>query len=167
MLENVPRYRRGKSETGMYHIMVRGIDRMSIFQDEEDYNRYLETLLRFKKSNNYELYSYCLMSNHVHLLIKEVDEPIERLMKRIGVSYVNYFKKYKRVGHLFQDRYKSENIDTEQYLLECSRYIHNNPVKANLVKLPEDYLWSSYPCYLKKIDKSGLININLILDHFL
>ncbi|MCH5586550.1 transposase [Shimazuella sp. AN120528] len=163
----MPRYRREKSESGVYHIMVRGIDRMSIFQEEEDYKQYLETLLRFKKSNNYELCAYCLMSNHVHLLIKEVDETIERLMKRLGVSYVYYFnRKYNRVGHLFQDRYKSESIDTEQYLLECCRYIHNNPVKAGLVKLPEEYLWSSYMHYQRKTDKDLLMNTNLILDHF-
>jgi putative transposase len=140
---------------------------MSIFLDEEDHDRFLETLLRFKKSNNYELYAYCLMSNHVHLLIKEVEDTIQRLMKRLGVSYVYYFnKKYNRVGHLFQDRYKSESIDTEQYLLGCSRYIHTNPIAAGLVKFPEEYHWSSYSYYLKGSDNNFLLNTNFLLNHF-
>lgn len=162
----MPRYRREKSETGIYHIMVRGINRMPIFGDEEDCSRFLKTLLRFKESDNYELYAYCLMKNHVHLLIKEVKDPIDRLMKRLGVSYVLYFnKKYNRVGHLFQDRYKSENIESEQYLLSCSRYIHNNPMVAGLVEHPEDYLWSSYSYYLNR-ENNPLLNTNFILHHF-
>ncbi len=162
----MPRYSREKSETGIYHIMVRGVDRMSIFREEEDYHRYLETLLRFKKTDNYEMYAYCLMSNHVHLLIKEVGDTIHRFMKRLGVSYVSYFnKKYNRVGHLFQDRYKSESIQSEQYLLCCSRYIHNNPIVAGLVKHPEDYIWSSFSSYLDG-DNHPLLNPDFILHHF-
>ncbi len=140
---------------------------MELFLDEEDKNRFLETLLRFKESNNYELYAYCLMRNHVHLLIKEVEDTIQRLMKRIGVSYVYYFnQKYNRVGHLFQDRYKSEVIDSEQYFLGCSRYIHNNPVAAGLVRFPEEYHWSSYSYYLAASDNRNLLNIDFLLDHF-
>ncbi len=146
--------------------MVRGVDRMDIFRDDEDHHRFLETLLRFKEPDNYELYAYCLMGNHVHLLIQEKESMSNHLMKRLGVSYVSYFnKKYKRVGHLFQDRYKSECIETEQYLLGCSRYIHNNPVKAGLVRFPEDYPWSSYPYYLDGI-KNPLLNTKFILQHF-
>lgn len=140
---------------------------MDILLDEEDRSRFLETLRRFKETNNYELYAYCLMRNHVHLLLKEVEDTIQRLMKRVGVSYVYYFnQKYDRVGHLFQDRYKSEVIDTEQYFLGCIRYIHNNPVAAGLVRYPDEYLWSSYPYYLAVSDNGNLLNIDFLLDHF-
>jgi REP element-mobilizing transposase RayT len=85
------------------------------------------------------------MDNHVHLLINEGDDEIGKIMKRINISYSYYFnKKYGRIGHLFQDRFKSEGIDSDAYLLSVVRYIHNNPVKAGLVKNIEEYKWSSY-----------------------
>ena len=163
----MPRNRRQQSESGVYHVMIRGVDKMDIFLDEEDRHRFLDTLVRFKEKDKYELYAYCLMSNHVHLLIKEYDYSVSRLMKRVGVSYVYYFNhKYKRVGHLFQDRYKSENVDDEPYLLGCSRYIHNNPVEARLVRSPQDYRWSSYAAYLQGFDSRGLIDTGALLTLF-
>lgn len=163
----MPRYGREKSEAGIYHVMLRGVDRMDIFLDRGDNVRFLDTLRRFKETNSYELYAYCLMRNHVHLLIKEVEDSMERMMKRVGVSYVYYFnQKYNRVGHLFQDRYRSEVIDSEQYFLGCGRYIHNNPVVAGLVSSPQEYPWSSYSYYLRASDNAGLLTIDPVLDCF-
>jgi putative transposase len=163
----LPRYSRQKSDLGIYHIIVRGVDRMNIFLDKNDNSKFLDTLRRFKEADNYEIYAYCLMSNHVHLLMKEAGDSIQRFMKRVGVSYVYYFnKKYDRVGHLFQDRYRSEVIDSEQYLLACARYIHNNPVTAGLVEYPEDYYWSSYSYYLGASNHGDFLNIDFLLHLF-
>jgi hypothetical protein len=107
------------------------------------------------------------MDNHAHLLLQEREEDIANIMKRINVSYVFYFnKKHKKSGHLFQDRYKSEKIEDDSYLLMAIRYIHRNPIKAGIVKKAEKYKWSSYKAYLGKdtaladtIDKELVLGI--------
>jgi len=135
---------RKKSKTGIYHVIVRGINRQEIFHDEEDCQRYMQTLERTKKVSGCEIYGYCLMGNHVHLVIKETKEPVGQIMKRIGTSYAYWYNwKYERVGHVFQDRYKSECVEDDRYLMTVIRYIHNNPVKVMIVEKPEQYKWSS------------------------
>ena len=108
------------------------------------------------------------MDNHAHLLLQEREEDIANIMKRINVSYVFYFnKKYKKSGHLFQDRYKSEKIEDDSYLLMATRYIHKNPVKAGIVKKAEKYKWSSYKAYLGKDTAStDAIDKELVLGIF-
>ncbi len=99
----MPRLARQKSETGFYHILLRGVGRQNIFEDDEDKQRFLETLERYKKELNFELHAYCLMGNHVHLLIKDVANQLDQIMKKIAGSYAYYFnRKYERVGHLEQ-----------------------------------------------------------------
>lgn len=145
----MPRYPRDISESGIYHVMIRGINKMNLFLDKNDKYKFLEILSRMKCQREYLLYAYCIMDNHVHLLIKEEMESISMSMKRICVSYSYYFnKKYKRVGHVFQDRFRSERIEDDEYLLECMRYIHNNPVKATIVANPKDFKFSSYNVYI-------------------
>jgi putative transposase len=161
----MPRTARSKSHTGIYHIMLRSVNKQSIFIDREDNLRYLDTLLRFKTKSGYKLYGYCLMGNHIHLLIQECDEDISQAMKRIGVSYVYWYnKKYNRVGHLFQDRYKSESVEDDKYLLAVLRYIHQNPLKAKLVKKIDEYQWSSYRDY--QSSHSKMIDFDFILNLF-
>ena len=146
----MPRKKRETSSTGIYHIILRGINRQRIFEDEQDYYKFIQTLKDAKKESGYELYGYCLMSNHIHLLLKEGQETLATAFKRIGVRYVYWYNwKYQRRGHLFQDRYKSEAVETTDYFLAVLRYIHMNPVKAKLVKSPEEYEWSSYKEYMK------------------
>ena len=131
----MPRQAREKSSSGIYHVMLRGINRQNIFEDDRDRQRFIETILYYKTISNYELYGYCLMDNHIHLLIKEKDESISKAIKRICSSYVYWYnQKYERCGHLFQERYKSEVVETEGYFLTVIRYIHQNPIKAGLVK---------------------------------
>lgn len=161
------RYARRQSESNIYHIMVRGNERKEIFLDDEDRRRYLDTIEKMKGQNCFAIYSYCLMSNHVHLLIREGNEPIHKSMKKIGVSYSYYFnKKYCRVGHLFQDRFRSEAVEIESFFLAASRYIHNNPVKAGLVHVPEDYRWSSYNTYIYPdlCNRRSLVECDFILS---
>jgi len=147
----MPRRARKPSESGIYHIMLRGINRQVIFEDDEDREKFIETILRYKSISNYELYGYCLMDNHVHLLIKETSEPISMIMKRIGSSYVYWYnRKHERCGHLFQERFKSEAVESEAYFLTVLRYIHRNPLKAGLIKNIEEYKWSSINEYLDK-----------------
>lgn len=163
----MPRYARKKSNSKVYHVMLRGIDRMLIFLDDNDRNRFLETMDRMKKEGEYEIYAYCLMDNHIHLLLKEGEDEVQRSLKRIGVSYAYYFnKKYDRVGHVFQDRFRSEPIQDDSYLLAAARYIHNNPVKAGIVNKPIDYLWSSYREYVEFGKDSERVNTRVILGIF-
>lgn len=143
------RQARKKSESGIYHIMLRGINRQQIFEDEEDRERFLETLDNYKDLCGYTIYAYCLMGNHVHLLIKEGKEDLTLVLKRIAGSYVYWYNwKYHRCGHLFQDRYKSEPVEDDGYFLTVLRYIHQNPVKARICKKAEDYEYSSIREYL-------------------
>lgn len=146
----MPRQGRMLSESKIYHVMIRGNERKNIFRADVDRKKFLSVLSEINKDRKFSIYAYCLMDNHVHLLINEGNEEIARIMKRINVSYAYYFnKKYKRVGHLFQDRFKSEAIESKQYLMAAARYIHNNPVKANIAGEPGLYRWSSYNTYVK------------------
>ena len=136
----MPRTARKKSKTGIYHIMLRGINRQRIFEDDEDYRRFLNSLKEFKDKCGYEIYGFCLMSNHIHLLIKEGNEDLGIVFRRIGASYVYWYNwKYNRCGHLFQDRYKSETVENDVNLLSVLRYIHQNPVKAGIEKDLKNY----------------------------
>lgn len=135
------RVAREKSSTGIYHVTLRGINRQIIFEDDEDYQKFLWTITDTKGKSGYEIYAYCLMSNHIHLLLKETREELGIVFRRIGASYVHWYNwKYKRRGHLFQARYKSEVVETDSYFLTVLRYIHQNPYKADIVKNIADYL---------------------------
>ena len=149
---------RKKSSTGIYHVMLRGADRRIIFSDDEDCNRFLETMKRAKKESGFRLYVWCLMGNHVHLLLKEEKEPLEIVFKRIGSAYVYYYNwKYELHGHLFQDRFKSEAVEDDAYFLDVLRYICQNPVKAGLCEKPFDYPW---------LGCSGISEEKELLDSF-
>ncbi len=133
--------------------MLRGIDRQAIFQDDEDRERFLQTLQYGKEISCFRLYAYCLMGNHIHLLLQTMKEgeALEQIFKRIGVRYVAWYnRKYGRTGHLFQDRFLSEPVDTDTYLWTVLPYIHQNPVKAGICHTPEKYPWSSYQEYLRQ-----------------
>ena len=135
---------RKRSKTGIYHVMLKGIDGRDIFLDEEDKAKFLEKMIKAKEVGNFKLYGYCLMDNHVHLLVKE-SEDIGTSIKRITVSYVQWHNsKYGRTGHLFQNRYLSETVETDSYLICALRYINQNPVKGRLCNNIVDYKWNSY-----------------------
>ena len=145
----MPRQARKKSESGIYHIMLRGINRQQIFEDAEDCYKFLTILNEYKAISEYSIYAYCLMGNHIHLLLKEGTESLEQVFKRICGKFVYWYNaKYQRSGHLFQDRFKSEPVDTQEYLQTVIRYIHQNPVKAKLCKQISAYAYSSYAEYL-------------------
>ncbi|MCL0081173.1 transposase, partial [Peptococcaceae bacterium] len=162
----MPRQARTRGEFSTYHIIQRGNERKNIFKSERDKIRFLETLSKMKKKYNFLVYGYCLMDNHTHLIIYDNGNDISKVIKSINISYVYYFNNtYKRSGHLFQDRFKSELIIDDNYLLQVSKYIHNNPVKTEMVKTPAEYKWSSYNIYTEKAeDKYQLVSKDKILE---
>jgi len=153
----LPRQARRLSGTGVYHIMLRGNEKKDIFIDPEDKGKVIQLLHAKKIKAEYLIYAYCIMSNHMHLVVKEGNESISEAIKKVATAYAYYFnKKYRRVGHVFQDRFKSECIEDERYLLAAIRYVHQNPVKAGLCKA-ENYKWSSYKVYVKGANRYGAL----------
>ena len=150
------------------HITARGNHRNDIFKDEEDFHVYcnfLECGIEYFKGK-FQICCYCLMDNHVHILIKTEDIHISNFIARVHSIYARYFNtKYKYIGHLYQDRYHTEIIEDDSQLLSTSRYIHLNPVRANMVENPEDYEWSSYKIYIGK-EKEKLISSERIFLYF-
>lgn len=174
----MPRQARKASKTGYYHVIQRGAGKQVLFEDRKDYERYIDKLSECKKELDFKLCAYCLMNNHVHMLI-HVDEitTLSRLMRRLGSSYAGYYNvKYEHVGYVFQDRYLSEPIDDETYLLACVRYIHNNPVKAGFGERDEyrwssynEYRWSGYnvaPAGITIVDSEGILGMFDSVEQF-
>lgn len=162
----MPRMARELSKTKVYHIIFRGNDKQDIFYDTQDYKKYLKEMKNTKEKYQYEILAYCLMSNHVHLIVFDKNDNLSKSMQSLAIAYSSYFaKKYEKVGHLFQNRFLSKNVETREYLLQLCRYIHQNPVKAKITKVNE-YKWSSYNEYVKLNLKERMMNINTILPMF-
>ncbi|WP_338449917.1 transposase [Niallia oryzisoli] len=160
----MPRRARLKSRSGIYHVMIRGVNRQIIFKDDEDKGRLVWTLRKYKPISKYQIFSYCLMNNHIHLLMKESEEGLSEAIKRISSSYVYWYNtKYNRIGHLFQDRYKSENVEDRAYFLTVLRYIHQNPMKAGLASDVFESTWTSANQY---IHPDTLVDIDFGLNLF-
>ncbi len=144
----MPRQPRKKSNTGIYHVMLKGIDDRNIFLHEGDRKKFLFQMFQAKGKGGFSLLAYCLMDNHAHLLLEE-NEELGTTMKRITVGYVLWHNHlYGRSGHLFQNRYLSEVVESDEYFVTVARYIHQNPVTAGLVKKAATYPWSSYKQYI-------------------
>lgn len=149
---------REKSNSGIYHIILRGINRQSIFEDDEDRLKLIEDLAKYKEVSQCRIFAYCLMDNHLHLLLQETQESISMMIQRVSSSYVIWYnRKHERCGHLFQERFKSEAIETDYYFLTVLRYIHQNPIKAKIASDIAAYKWSSYNEYRERaqiVDKA-------------
>lgn len=146
----MPRTARVAPSEHVYHVLTRGNNRQNVFEDEEDFRKYLELLLRYKEKYQFKLYHYVLMTNHVHLVIEpsEGGGTLSEVMKGINLAYARHYKrKYSHTGHFWQDRYKSIIISKDEYLLACGSYVELNPVRAKMVEDPKDYAWSSYRAY--------------------
>ena len=160
----MPRQARSKSKTGIYHIMLRGINRQTIFEDDKDFIKFIEILERSKEKSEFKLYGYCLMGNHVHLLLGEGKESLSIAIQRICSSFVYWYNsRYDRYGHLFQERFKSEAVESDLYFMTVLRYIHQNPIKAGITNSVTGYRWSSYHEY---IGKEHIIDTDFILELF-
>ncbi|HEY3406625.1 MAG TPA: transposase, partial [Propionicimonas sp.] len=140
----MPRQPRQLADSRLYHVMLRGVNRDAIFLEDADYQRFLDAFRLVKEVSGCLVLAYCLMTNHVHVVMMTTTEPISLVMKRLGVRYVGWFnRKYGRVGHLFQSRFASLPVEDDAYLITLLRYVWRNPVEAGMVLRPEDYRWSS------------------------
>lgn len=161
----MPRKPRLKSQTGVYHVYMRGINKQTIFEEDRDCVRFIRTLYRYRLTCHFELYAYCLMGNHFHLLLKEGVDRVDQIISKISGSYVFWYNhKYERTGSLFQDRFGSVPVETDAHLLSEIRYILRNPVKAGLVKNPIDYPWSNLKDYLRFDKNTDVIQILSLID---
>lgn len=146
----MPRIARQKSSTKVYHVILRGNAKQDIFLDEQDYGKFIKEICIIKEKYQCEVYVYCLMTNHVHLILYDKMENLSKALQSLTISYSSYWnKKNERVGHLFQNRFLSKTVETQEYLKNLCRYIHQNPSKAGIARM-EEYLWSSYQEYSKK-----------------
>ncbi|MGH7828168.1 MAG: transposase [Candidatus Binatia bacterium] len=133
----------------LYHVIVRGNQRRRTFRVDADYKAYLQRLEKYSAKFSIRIYAYCLMPNHVHLLLETGSIPLAKFMQGLQQSYTQYFnRKYRKVGHLFQGRYKAIICEKDRYLLSLVRYIHLNPIRAGLAKRPEAYGYSGHLSYL-------------------
>jgi len=149
-----------------YHVTSRGNQRGKIFWDDRDRERLKTILERTKERYGYLLHGYVFMSNHYHLLIETPRANIKQIMQNINTSYTVFVnRRYRRFGHLFQGRYKAFIVDKERYLLGLGRYIHLNPVRAGVVRRPEDFRWSSYCDYIGSRNE-GLVDTDETLGLF-
>lgn len=147
-----------------YHVFARGNNREPIFFEENNYQRFLANLERFRLPLTYKLYAYCLLPNHFHLLLQVDKINLSKIMQILITAYTMYInKKYDRIGHIFQGRFQSIIVEKETYLLQVHRYIHLNPLKAGLVNNLKMYPWSSYMQYLTKGNGLPQIDTSLIL----
>jgi len=153
-------------EGGLYHVTTRGVDRRDIFHSPEDRQKFLTLLAVQKAKLPFYLYAYCLMTNHVHLLIERMTDDVGRIMHRVLTGYTQYYnRKYGRSGHLLQGRHKAILCQSDRYLAELVRYIHLNPIRAKMVELPQDYPYSSHRAYLG-LDPAGPIDVDPVLRLF-
>lgn len=155
----MPTLPRKISSLGIYHVIYRGVNKQRIFEDAEDYDKFLSVLRKFQAKCGYTILGYCLMSNHIHLIIKIGEMSLGKIFQHIAPSFVYWYnKKYERVGSLFQPRFRSTAINSESHLLIAIRYVHQNPVKAAICKRPGHYEYSSYTNYFN----NDLINDTIV-----
>ena len=142
----MPRSKRVLLDNACYHILNRGNQKQNIFLEELDYEKYLEILKHYKNKYNFKLYAYCLMPNHIHLIIDvKKTNNLAKIMQGITQTYTVWFNnKYNKAGRLWQGRFKSMLIQQDKYLIDCLRYIELNPIRANIASSPTDYSWSSW-----------------------
>jgi putative transposase len=143
----------------IFHVLNRGNNRQVVFAEEQDYLHYLEILKRYKEKFNFKIFAYCLMTNHIHLLIKTSSGgTISQIMKAMTIAHTRHYHfKYNSSGHIWQGRFKSPIVSDDEYLLILMRYIEQNPVRAGMVDHPEKYLYSSYHINIK-IEKDNLVD---------
>ena len=162
----VPRKPRIEFEGAVYHVIARGNRRLDIFHEDGDRIRYLGLIESYKARFSFRLYGYALMRNHVHLVLETGPAPLSRIMQGINQSYTQYYnRKYEKVGHLFQGRYKAILCDADAYLAALIRYVHLNPVRAGIVKVPEDYRWTGHRSYITA-RKDSLLDEETVLGMF-
>ena len=171
----MPRKARLHSTTGVYHVMLRGLNGQDLFHDNGDYAFFQKRLFLLSHPKNEKgepmepfchIYAYCLMTNHVHLMLRPKGKELSEIVRSLAVSYARYYNNaLSRRGYLFQDRFRSEPVEDFNYLITLFRYIHQNPLKAGLVSDIDDYFWSSWHEYCSVLgDASSICEKSFILD---
>ncbi|MFT5319661.1 MAG: putative transposase [Chlamydiales bacterium] len=146
----MPRKKRYHSTGSMYHVMLRGNNGQDIFVQENDFSKLSLLLQEGTERYNHKIFAFCFMSNHIHLVIKVSSASLSKIIQNVSFRYARYINgKYKRIGHLFQGRFRSILVDDAEYLKELVRYVHLNPVRAKIVSKPEDYYWSGHQAFLE------------------
>lgn len=156
------------SDTGIYHIVLRGINKKAIYDNDEDKKYFVKLLSKNTEKFHSKVFAFCIMKNHVHILIQEGDNGISNLFQRIAGTYALYYnKKYARSGPLFESRFRSKPVESIYYFFQIIRYIHQNPYHAGIAKNLEDYVWSSFSTYLGKDNKNqfAFICTELVYRH--
>lgn len=154
-------------EGAVYHITSRGNERRSIYKDKKDRLIFLDTLNETRKRYNWLIHTHCLMSNHYHLIIETIEANLSKGMGQLNGAYTQIFnKRHKRAGHLFQGRYKAILIQKDSHLLEASRYVVLNPVRAKIVNHPKQYTWSSYNAIAGNRKAEEFLTIDWLLSQF-
>lgn len=165
----MPRKAREKSSESIYHIMCRSVSEILLFRDDSDKDYYLGLVKRYTDKYKCSIYAYCLMDNHLHLHLDPKGFDVSKFMHSLNTAYVRYYnKKYSRHGHVFQDRFESRILSTDEYNLTVSAYIHNNPHDIEgFSGREETYKYSSYGIYLGiRRDNLGLIDKSFIMGIF-
>ncbi len=160
----MPRKPRVQQPGMIHHVIARGNNKENIFRSDDDKTRYLQLIDKYRERDHFKLLSYCLMDNHIHLLIKQGEVALSRTMQGIQQSYTQYYnKKYESIGHVFHQRFKSKPVDDEAYLLSLIAYIHKNPKVGRLVNDLNDYKWSSHQEILKS-SKKNLADVDHLFE---
>ncbi len=159
----MPRKSRIISSSGIYHTILRSINQHIIFEEDADYQKFLFILSDSKTKHDIDIFAYCLMDNHVHILLHALPDDLPSFFRSIGSSFVHWYNsKYSRTGHLFQGRYFSVTIDSTRSYINVLNYIHNNPVKANMCRCPSEYRWSSFNAFYGQ--NNPLLNVSFSYD---
>ncbi len=148
----MPRLARTINKSGFFHIMVQGLDKSYIFKKEKQKQKYYALIKKYYKQYDIKIIAYCIMNNHAHILVNTSDIlRVSQFMKIINTTYSRYYNKTNnRVGYVYRDRFKSQYINNDRYLLYCIKYIHMNPVKAGIVQYEGQYKYSSYNNFINK-----------------
>ncbi len=166
----MPRKNRIHYRSAFHHVMLRGNNRKNIFHKKEDYQIFLDIICAAADAYNFRIHLYCLMTNHIHLVVEVGDIPISRIMQSVSSRYANlHNKKYNKIGHLFQGRFKSKLISDDYYLMELCYYIHMNPIKAKICQSLDEYHWSSHQGYKSQENTNWFVTdyiCKIIIDHF-
>ena len=157
--------KREQSESGFYHVFQRGVNHFDIFEDDTDREFYIEKIRKYASKTNVEIHAWCLMDNHVHILVRASIAQLSAMMQQLGSVYARYFNfRHKRSGPLFEGRFCSVCVNTDAQLLSVVRYIHRNPVHHEEKTLCGEYPWSSYGEYLA--GGVGICKVDFVMSLF-
>jgi REP element-mobilizing transposase RayT len=154
-------------KNGFYHVIARGSNKQNIFIDNEDFVYFMNLIRESHKKYQIMIHSYCLMNNHYHLLVETPEANLPDVMHYINQNYAYYYlrKFSNKDGHVFRGRYKKFLVKNDKYFTTLCRYIHLNPVKANLIRNPQEWTWSSYRHYLEPTNKPIFLEIQMLNNY--